>query len=494
MRIFTDFQRITARLHAGVCHFFVNLQGRLLSVPLQFKIIGMAVGLTCLIGAVTTYQVHKVLAANMNTVLEMESRSFAAEFAGLSGGHLLINDLYGLSSTLKSMAQNRPDLRYTLVLDPRNNVLAHTFEGGFPSDLLRRYRLAPKPDGAHTEKIYTNEGIIWESVHPIMQGEIGSVRVGLSAHRLRKRNNFFVQSLILNTFLVAIAAIIGSAYLTWLITRPVNGLIEATRRVRQGDYSVEFPASTRDEVGWLIEAFNDMVRQLRQAERERLEKEQMRSDFLQRIIVTQENERKRIARELHDQTGQALASLMVALKILENAENYNEAKKGLASLKTAINKEIEAIHSLALELRPSVLDDLGLIPALDLYLDDFKVKHAIAISFVTIGFEERRPDPCIETCIYRIIQESLTNVIRHAKASSISIILEWGKGKIRGIIEDDGIGFDAETIRTNPARLGLYGMEERALLLGGNFRIESEPEQGTMIIFEIPIGTGNHAG
>jgi signal transduction histidine kinase len=219
----------------------------------------------------------------------------------------------------------------------------------------------------------------------------------------------------------------------------------------------------------------------------------MRSDFLQRIIVTQENERKRIARELHDQTGQALASLMVALKILENAENYNEAKKGLATLKTAINKEIDAIHGLALELRPSVLDDLGLIPALDLYLNDFKARHAMEISFVTIGFEEHRPEPCIETCIYRIIQESLTNVIRHAKASAVSIILEWGKGKIRGVIEDDGIGFDVEAIKTNPARLGLYGMEERALLLGGSFRIESEPEQGTMIIFEIPSGASSHA-
>jgi signal transduction histidine kinase len=493
MQTCTDTRPMASETRARTARFFNTLQNLLLSVPLQLKIIGMAVGLTYLVGAVTTYQVHKVLNDNMNTVLEMESRSFAAEFAGLSASHLLINDLYGLSSTLKSMALNRPDLRYTVVLDARNNVLAHTFEGGFPGDLLRRFRISPKPLDVRVEKISTNEGIIWEAAHPIMQGEIGSVRVGLSTQRLQKRNNFFVQTLVLNIVLVGIAAIVVSGYLTWLITRPVNDLIQATKRVREGDYSVQFPSPTSDELGWLIKAFSEMVQQLHQAEKERLEKEQMRRDLLQRIIITQENERKRISRELHDQTGQALASLMVTLKLLENAENYNEAKKGLTSLKAAINREMEAIHGMAVELRPSVLDDLGLVPALELYLNDFEAKHSIGISFVTIGFEKSRPDACIETCIYRIIQESLTNVLRHARATSVSIILEWDKGKIRGIIEDDGIGFETGAIKANPARLGIYGMEERALLLGGSFRIESEPEQGTMIIFEIPSETGDHA-
>jgi signal transduction histidine kinase len=465
--------------------FGERLQERLLSFPIPLKIMGMAVGLTCLIGGVTTYRVHHVLTADLNSYLEVESRSLAAEVAEYSREYLLINDPYGLASALKSMAQNRPDLRYAVVLDQHHHVQAHTFDGGFPRGLLARFG-GDTNHHSRTERILTNEGIIWESFHPIMQGEEGFVSVGLHANRLAKRNARFIRTLILNTFLVALVGILCSAVLTWLITKPVKNLLQATRRVRQGDYTIEIRPAGHDEVGWLIEAFNEMVSQLQTAELERNEREKMRSDFLQRIITSQENERKRIARELHDQTGQALASFMVAIKMLESTQDCEEGKKGLVSLKAAITREMEAIHHLALDLRPSVLDDMGLIAALELYLNDYRTRYRLAVELVAIGFENRRPDPCIETCIYRIVQEALTNVVRHARADRVSIILEWCPGKIRGIVEDNGIGFEASHAKPVD-RLGLYGMEERVLLLAGSFRLESEPGQGTMVIFDIPV-------
>lgn len=471
-------------------HFFRqlvgNLQERLLSVPLQFKIMGMAVGLTFLIGGVTTFRVYHVLSADLNSRLVAESRSLAAEVAESSQEYLLTNDLYDLTSALKSLAQNRPNLRYAVVLDRNRHVQAHTFEGGFPPDLLARYG-REKDLQLRTEKIRTDEGFIWESFQPIMHGEEGFVTVGLSDSRLRQRDAHFIQTLILSTFLVALVAIGSSAFLTWLITRPVKTLLQSTRRIRQGDYPVEIRPAAHDEIGCLIEAFNGMVHQLRAAERERLEKEKMRSEFLQRIITTQENERKRIARELHDQTGQALASFMVAIKMFENARDCDDGREGLVDLKSAIAKEMEAIHHLALDLRPSVLDDLGLIPALELYLKDYRSRHGLMVELVAVGLENRLPDPCIETCIYRIIQESLTNVAHHARARTVSIILEWRPGKIRGIVEDDGIGFEVQQDRGPSTHLGLYGMEERVQLLAGSLRIESEPGQGTMVIFEVPV-------
>jgi len=216
---------------------------------------------------------------------------------------------------------------------------------------------------------------------------------------------------------------------------------------------------------------------------ERREREKMRGEFLTRIIATQEEERKRIARELHDQTGQALASFMVLLKVLENAKSMEEISSGIQELKRSITEEMDSIHAMAVELRPSILDDMGIEAALDLYAKDFQAKHGITVNVLIIGFGERRPAPEAETTIYRVVQEAMTNAARHAKADEIKVILEWRGDIIRGIIEDNGVGFEVE--RRKPDRLGLYSMEERVTLLGGSFSIDSEPGTGTMVSFTI---------
>ncbi len=128
---------------------------------------------------------------------------------------------------------------------------------------------------------------------------------------------------------------------------------------------------------------------------------------------------------------------------------------------------------------------MGLAPALEHYKDQFQERHHIQTKFIAIGLEDKRADLCVETCIYRIIQESLTNVARHANASHVSVLLEWRNNQLRGIIEDDGDGFDPEKI--SEERLGLYGMEERARLLGGTLKIDSEPGEGTLISFNLPV-------
>ncbi|MBU4034552.1 MAG: hypothetical protein KKG34_07095, partial [Proteobacteria bacterium] len=140
-------------------------------------------------------------------------------------------------------------------------------------------------------------------------------------------------------------------------------------------------------------------------------------------------------------------------------------------------------------LRPSVLDDLGLVPAVEMLVRGFIGRQGIAVELTIIGFAEKRPDTCTETCVYRIVQEALVNVARHAQATEVSVLLEWRGEKIRGVIEDNGIGFAPELVDSK-AKLGVLGMRERTQLLQGAFRIESSPGEGAMLVFEMPAKAG----
>ena len=465
------------------------LSSWLMGVPLRIKIIGMVTGIIILFAATSLYIIYGTLIDNMEELMEKEGRSIALELAYQAPDYLLINDLYGLTRTIQNTVRNRPDLRYAVVSDRNGRIVAHTFGASFPYDLLDLYQRGEIPSTEITmRQLASNEGVIWETGAPIMQGEEGRVRVGVRENAFRMQIKQFINSFSWNFIWVVFIGLLLSVYLTWLITRPIKSLLLATRAVNSGDYTVSLPRYASDEVGSLTSAFNEMVSQLALAEKAREEKEKIRRDFLQWVIVGQEGERKRISRELHDQTGQALASIMVGLKMLEKSADNQDIRNQINDLKKAITDEMATIHHLAVNLRPSVLDDMGLVPALEMFIDDVRKRHQIKVGLTMIGFANRRTGSSTETCVYRIVQEAVLNVIRHARAGEIKVLLEWRPDQIRGVVEDDGRGFDPETI-TITDRLGLYGMTERAELLGGSLRIESEPGQGTMVAFSLPIGS-----
>jgi len=461
----------------------------LLSVPLKLKILGLALGLILFFGAVTIYNVQKALKENMDDFLKEESRFIAAGLSYQVYDYLLINDLYGLTQMLRDMVQSRPDLRYIFVRNSTGQVIAHTFEGGFPVDLLTSPARIPSAS-SELRLLHTNEGKIWEASAGISNGSEGEVLVAVRGDRLQRQIEGITGALARTTLLVATFGMLLSLGLTWLITRPVGRLLKATRAVQGGDYSVRLiPAETKDELGKLMEGFNAMVLSLASADNARLEKEYLQRDFLHRVMAGQESERKRIARELHDQTGQALASVMVDLKMLENAKNESETSQSIGRLRKAITEEMAAIHDLAVALRPSVLDDLGLVPAVEMLVRSFIGRQGIMVELTIIGFAEKRPDACTETCIYRVVQEALANVARHAQATEVSVLLEWRGDKIRGVIEDNGIGFDPDLVDAKTS-LGVLGMQERIQLLQGTFRIESSPDEGAMLVFEMAARAG----
>jgi len=224
------------------------------------------------------------------------------------------------------------------------------------------------------------------------------------------------------------------------------------------------------------------------------QRDMLRGQLLEQGMVAQEEERKRIARELHDQIGQALTSLLLGLRTLETEADGSGglivSPARLQDLKTTVANTLDGVRDLALGLRPSVLDDLGLVPALRRHVRTFSARHQLAIDFQTVGLEGVRLPPSVETSLYRIVQEALINVVQHARAHRVSLLLEGRTQAVVAIVEDDGSGFEVERLQRGPADkywLGLHGMRERAELLGGTLTIESAPGSGTTVFVEVPL-------
>ncbi|HUR55491.1 MAG TPA: PAS domain S-box protein [Gemmataceae bacterium] len=213
-----------------------------------------------------------------------------------------------------------------------------------------------------------------------------------------------------------------------------------------------------------------------------------RRDFQQRLTTAQEDERRRIARELHDQMGQHLAALGIGLKVIEgeipDPSPARDRLRGLRALTDLIGREI---HTLALELRPTALDDLGLQAALANYAERWAERSGVEIDFQSAGLDDVRLPPLVETALYRIVQEALANTRKHASARHVSVVLQRAAGHVTAVVEDDGRGFDTESAPSGDHRLGILGMRERATLAGGSLSVESEPGRGTTVIARIPL-------
>jgi PAS domain S-box-containing protein len=207
-----------------------------------------------------------------------------------------------------------------------------------------------------------------------------------------------------------------------------------------------------------------------------------------RLVEVQETERRLIARELHDDAGQALAALMVGLKLLErDAADPEAVLQRTAELRKTADGVLDNLHRLAMDLRPASLDHLGLVPSLQQYTALVGRQSELSVRFEALGLDGKRLAPDVETNIFRIAQEALTNVIRHAHATQADVLLENREQGVLLIIEDNGIGFDYDEAARR-GRLGLFGMRERAEMLGGHVVVETSPGTGTTVFVEVPNG------
>jgi PAS domain S-box-containing protein len=234
----------------------------------------------------------------------------------------------------------------------------------------------------------------------------------------------------------------------------------------------------------------DSLRQAMQAlsQREaalRMSREELRA-LSRRLVGSLENERRNIARELHDEAGQALTALALNVGLLERelAPSPTVAAR-IAELKEQIKAVQVGLHRMAANLRPASLDRVGLVAALQQYVDAFQRQTGLPVEFVTVNNEECRLSGDVETTLYRIAQEALTNVARHSQASHVGVVLEWRRESAWLIVEDDGVGFDVNEAAERD-RLGLVGIRERAETVGGEVKIVSAPGAGTTVSVRVP--------
>jgi signal transduction histidine kinase len=631
------------------------------AVSVRTKIMGIVLSLVLLLGVGVTIQVRTTMDRTLSHELNQRAISISRDLAARSTDLILTNNLFALHELLHDTVDNNEDLRYAFVLDANGQVLVHSFDVAVPAD-LPTVNPVDASEHHHLQILDTEEGLIHDVAVPIFEGRAGIARVGLSEQQLQAQMAATTRQLIVITLLVSLAGVLGGFLLTWVLTRPVQALVDVTQAVARGDLTRRAPRWADDEIGTLGESFNAMVEELaltqseseaynqelarrnrelaataavaqaassgqldlvgtleralnevleviglqagwvmllsengakarlstwvglprKVAEKEaefrfpdcecaevltgrrpilihplhpacpirpvklpngltptchvtvplltrnrvlgvlniasddparfddsemtllnaigrqlgvaienaRLweelkQREALRGQLLEQVIAAQEEERKRIARELHDQTGQALTSMLVGLSTLEADSNPER----ISELKAIAASTLDEVRDLAMELRPSVLDDLGLVPALQHYVRTWTGRHHLTIDFHTLGLAGLRLPPPVETALYRIVQEALTNIVRHAQAEQVSVLLEARGASVVAIVEDDGRGFDVEQLMHGPLSeqwLGLHGMRERAELIDGTLTIESSLGAGTTVFAEVP--------
>jgi signal transduction histidine kinase len=298
---------------------------------------------------------------------------------------------------------------------------------------------------------------------------------------------------------IVVTVIVVNLAISRLVLGRLRELVEAMTGFARGQLPLSQEEPEPDEIGQLAGAFNDMAqkvearRQENQQLSQRLHRQSaQRGELLKSLITAQEDERKRIARELHDEMGQALGGLALRTELIERyvLEDNPRALEHLGRVSEMITETTDKMYDLILALRPSSLDDLGLVPALWSQAERALENTGIRFELDSQGLKQRLP-AAVETAVFRSFQEAITNIVRHSGASQVRISLACDNGDLKGSIVDDGHGFDASGLSFNGEGrrgLGLLGMQERVTQCGGRLDIDSQPGRGTEIRMRIPLG------
>ncbi|CAN5572782.1 hypothetical protein BH24GEM3_BH24GEM3_13370 [soil metagenome] len=277
------------------------------------------------------------------------------------------------------------------------------------------------------------------------------------------------------------ASVLVNAAILRLALSPLRLLEETAARVQQGDLDARAPLSpiSDRELERITRTFNSMLDNLASFRR-RLR------DIAARALEAEEEERKRIARELHDDTAQRLAALLLRIRVARSARDPAARETLLEEVRTELGATIEGVRRFARGLRPPALEELGLVPALEAHARGLEDSLGLSVRIEADPLDGLL-SPQAELALYRIVQEALSNVARHAQAEWAQVRLARADGGVTATVEDDGEGFAVAEVMAREGRgLGLFGMQERAAYLGGRVEIQSRPGAGTRVSAQIP--------
>jgi signal transduction histidine kinase len=461
-----------------------RLIGKILSVPIFAKTLGIGMIVGVVFGSIILIQTRSSLSRNLNQLLKeltiFEAQSLAANLASPMTTH----DVVSIEQILDRTQEMFSDIRYIIVRDTNGRVVSKTFNGPIPSDLAKPPVYRSFPDEKFRILDGGPAGLIFEAMRPVVNGYAGYVQIGISEQMVSREVTALTSSII-QALVISVAIGVGFAFvLTFILTQPIHHLREAVDRIRKGDFGTRSKVFSDDEIGDLAIAFNEMADGLQGYRDEMEEKEKVRLALIERIVTSHEEERKLISRELHDQFGQSLLAMLVEIR--SNRENDELSHPMCQKHEHEIENLIDELGRIVRGMRPTILDDYGLDSALENYAKEISDRFDLDIAYKYNSSEGLGRLPgYVEVTLYRIVQEAITNVIRHAEASHVSVVLLQSAKETTLLIEDDGKGFEMTAIRGDRG-LGLMGMRERVSLLGGVLDIVSDVAEGTTIRAKIP--------
>lgn len=456
-----------------------------------YRILGMALCIIILLSLAMGALVWKAFDDIALEQLDKRGEEIAGHLAMATGNYILTEDLYNIYELVAQTISSSEDVRYILVLDNKGRILVHTFKDGLPEHL--RWDITGFTQQQKTV-FASNEGNIHDLMAPIESGAVGYVRVGMTEARIRSVLLQRWLSVLLAIAMVCLLAVFLSSKIFGVIIKPLRQLARVADAIRLGDWSIKAEISGDQEIDKLATVFNDMTSSLIAAntEKEHLlqelrAKEQLRGTLITKLISAQEDERKRISRELHDETSQALTSLMLTMRALSASAQNEEQKQALLVGRDVAADILKKVRDLAVELRPPELDDLGLVAAITQYSNKFAAAHDLQLHLQIIG-QEQQVDGQIAVALYRIVQEGFSNIVQHSGAESVTVQINFAPTNIAITIADDGKGISAADLikARKRRRLGLYGMRERVELLQGRMEIREAAAGGAELYIVIP--------
>ena len=458
---------------------------RLLDLTFRAKVMLLLCGVILLMGIVAVVNARHDMQRILRNELERRGEAIAMDIAANSTDSLLTGDIIDLYESVNRTKINNPDVRYILIIDSSERVLVNTFGEGIPRGLQEaNVPLIPGHD-TQLRRLRTEEGLIYDVAAPVFEGRAGVVRIGLSDASIVAAVTHNSRDL---TVLVVVAVVVGMVFSYWLsyyLTRPMGQLLAAVQSVARGDLTQRIPSPSSDEVGKLGEAFNTMSLELES-------KEIARQRLMERVVNTQEYERKRIARELHDELAQRVTYLLLNLDSIASSltDADQRTKQVISRASEVAGNLLTETRKLIADLRPSILNDLGLIPAIRSYAESHLEPLGTDVTVTATNVPESLP-ALVDTAVFRIVQEAINNVGKHATARRASIVIKVDDGTVSGEVVDNGQGFLSnafdEASHLQGQGLGLQGMEERALVLGGTLSVKSGKKKGTRVSFSIPL-------
>ncbi len=466
---------------------------RVLSIPIFLKILGIGFLTAILFGAVTLLQTLASTSQILYQLFEQRTFSMGQSLADTIERPASTGDYFSVMEHLQEARKTFPEIRYIIFRDQDGKIVASTFKKNVPADLVN-LRPARCPPDCSAQTLGSAEGLILDVDFPVAGGYAGNVQLGVLDRTVSHELAILTRMVLWGLILCAAIGICLALWLTGILTRPIRHLVQSANRIREGAFETRAEVFSHDEIGRLAIAFNQMGEALMRYRQEVQAKEKARLSLIERTVQVQEDERKSISRELHDHFGQSLLALLLQVQSgckygSGNCEYAQNSGSLCSSIENTIRHIIGEVHRLAWGMRPSILDDYGLDSALARHIEEVPKTAGFEIDYQFTSPDGLKRLPSrIEVTLFRIAQEAITNIIRHARATHASVVVLRQIHEITMLVEDDGQGFNLQSAQEKGDQcLGLMGMKERVNLLGGSFVIESAPGEGTTIRVRIPL-------